>query len=168
MKRLSITLLSLLSGVILFSSCNKIDLPKPGDKKPKMCKGTQVDLGDGKATGWLSASNSGVPVEVVVELTRKLQDNLPDADFHVAVPLPDQAKALTPFDHVYITWSSHGHRGPSDTSFITRHYDIRFFTTTLEEHIGIPAPTDPTAKYSVYPPAGYMPVDYLPFGNLKV
>lgn len=167
MKRLSIILLSLLSGAIPFSSCNKTVLPKSDDKKPKVYKGAQVDLGEGKATGWISVSRSGEPVELGVELTRKSLYNLPDADFHVAVPLPDRTKELTPFDHVYITWSSHGHRGPNDTSFISSHYDVSFFTTTLEEQLAIPAPTDPSAKYNVYPPTGYMPADYYPFGNLK-
>jgi hypothetical protein len=91
---------------------------------------------------------------------------LPDTNFFVAVALPVEAKELTPFDHIYIEWSSHGHPFPArtDTSFISPHFDIRFFMTTLDEHLVIPQPSDPSAKFDVFPPAGYMPANYFPFG----
>lgn len=169
MKSLLITLLLLPGSIALLTSCNKIDwLPNHGNHKDKLdvFKGTPIELANGKASSWITVSHLGAPVELGLELNRASLYNLPDMDFHVSVPLPVRAKELTPFDHIYITWSSHGHRGPNDTSFIGPHYDIRFFLTTLEEHLAIPPPTDASARYNVYPPTGYMPASFSHFGNL--
>jgi hypothetical protein len=160
MKSVIISLFLLLSSVVLFHSCKKNDFPQ----NLETYKGTPVDLGNGQARAWITVSHLGAPVELGLELTRASLYDLPNTNFSVTIPLPQRAKELTPFDHIYITWAAQGHPlpGPTAPSFIGPHYDIRFFMTTLEEHLSIPPPTDPSAKFNIYPPEGYMPSNYFP------
>ncbi|MBB1284428.1 DUF5602 domain-containing protein [Flavisolibacter sp. BT320] len=167
MMRLLFKPLPILLSVFVFSSCNKMNdfLPNGKDKanKLKTYRSTPVSLWEGKATAWISVNRVGVPVELGLEIAPKALDGLPETNFSVAkVPLPAIAKELTPFDHIQIDWASQGHGmpGPTGPAFMGPHYDIRFFMTTLEERMQIPAPTDPTAKFNILPPAGYMPANY--------
>ena len=159
-------LLTLLSSVILLSSCNKVNdfLPTPNEKL-SIYRGTPVDLSNGKATGWISVSHLGTPVELGLEFTHEALTDLPDSNFSVAsIPLPARAKELTPFEHIQLDWSAQGHglAGPNSPVHFGPHYDPRFFMQTLEERLKIPAPTDSSAKFEVYPPEGYMPSDFFP------
>ncbi len=91
-------------------------------------------------------------------MTHEVLSGLPKTNFSVAIPLHNKAKEATPFDHLYITWAANGH--PLPGTFIGPHFDVRFFMTSLEEHLAIPAP--PTAGFTNLPPAGYMPASYFP------
>ncbi|RNI29173.1 DUF5602 domain-containing protein [Rufibacter latericius] len=169
MKKLFYLLLFFLSSMVLLPSCDLFDDddPEPNDGL-QIYRGATVDIGNGKATAWISVNNEDEPVELGLELTNGALQDLPHTNFSVAsVPLPDQAKELTPFDHIQIDWASQGHGmpGPTGPSFIDPHYDIRFFMTSLQERMTIPAPTDPSAKFDVLPPTGYMPADYFPGGS---
>lgn len=166
MKSKHYVLLLLLSGVMLVNACNKLHdfLPKPKDKLD-VYKGTPMDLAKGKVTGWISVNHLGTPVELGLEFTSEALYDLPQTNFSVAsIPLPARAKELTPFEHVQIEWSAQGHglAGPNGPVPFGPHYDPRFFTTPLEERLKIPAPSDPSAKFNVHPPAGYMPSDFHP------
>ena len=166
MKNLFLNLLLFSSSILLLSSCELIEefLPKP-KAKLTIYRGTPVTLGNGKATAWISVNHLGAPVELGLELTRESLYNLPQTNFSVAVvPLPNRAKELTPFEHIQIDWASQGHGLGTSNGIIHfgPHYDIRFFMTSLEERLSIPAPTDPSAKFNILPPTGYMPADYSP------
>jgi hypothetical protein len=160
------SLVALLGSVILLGSCNKLKdfLPKPKEKL-SIYRGTPVDLWNGKATGWISVSHLGAPVEIGLEITKKALTDLPDTNFSVAsIPLPARAKELTPFEHIQIEWSAQGHglAGADGPVHFGPHYDPRFFMQTLEERLQIPVPTDSSAKFDVHPPAGYMPSNFFP------
>ena len=167
MKSLLVTSLLLFGSLVLLNSCNKIDFLQYLENHKgnlQVYRSSSVDLGKGKASSWITVSHLGAPVEIGVELTRQSLYDLPDTNFSVVVPLPPRAKELTPFDHIHIGWSAHGHPvlGHDSLSFIGPHYDFRFFMTTVEEQLAIPAPTDPSAKFNVHPPEGYMPATYFP------
>ncbi len=166
MKSTLNSLLVLFGSIILLGSCNKLNdfLPKPKEKL-EIYRGTPVDLWKGKATGWISVSHLGAPVELGLEITREALEDLPDTNFNVpSIPLPARAKELTPFEHIQIEWSAKGHglAGPNGPVPFGPHYDPRFFMQTLEERLKIPPPTDPSAKFNVYPPEGYMPSNFFP------
>jgi hypothetical protein len=121
-------------------------------------KGPDVPMGAGVARSWITINHAGVPSEIGVELTDEVLYNLPDTNFSVAIPMHLKAKQTTPFDHLYITWSSHGH--PLPGTFISPHMDVRFYMMSLEDQLAIPAP--PSAQLSNLPPAGFMPDTYFP------
>ncbi len=147
----------------ILSSCKKsIDFDKlfHHETKSQTFSGPQVKMGAGKARGWITISNTGAPAEIGVEMTDEVLSGLPDTNFSVAIPFHIKAKETTPFDHLYITWASHGH--PLPGTFIGPHFDVRFFMTTLEEHLSIPTYAADSAGFNNHPPTGYMPTSYFP------
>jgi hypothetical protein len=165
--KMQLKLLFLLSVLffITLASCKKYDsitiTGKPGkENKDQTFYGAQVKMGEGMGRSFLRTNDKGVPVEIGVEMTDAVLYNLPGANFSVAVPFHEKAKDHTPFDHLYITWSANGH--PLPGTFIGHHFDIRFFMTSLAEHLAIPPyATDPTG-FDNHPPAGFMPASYYP------
>jgi hypothetical protein len=147
----------------IFSSCEKfIDFDKIShhDTQAETFSSAQVKMGAGKAKGWITISNTGLPSEIGVEMTDDVISGLPDTNFTVAIPFPLKAKETTPFDHLYITWASHGH--PLPGTFIGPHFDVRFYMTTLEEHLSIPNYAVNPTGFDNHPPSGYMPASYFP------
>lgn len=159
MKNSLKVLLSLISSGLLLVSCKKENTV---NEQEQIYTSTVVGLGPGKALSWVKVDKSGAPVELSLEISREALYNLPDTNFSAVVPLPAKAKEITPFDHIQIDWASKGHGmpGPNGPSFIGPHYDVRFYMTTEAERLTIPPRTDPNAKFNVYPPDGYMPVNY--------
>ena len=118
-------------------------------------------MGAGKARSWITISQNGIPSEIGVELTDDVLSGLPDTNFSVAIPFPIKAKESTPCDHLDITWASHGHPLPGTS--IAPHFDVRFFMTSLGDHLSIPAYAADSAGFNNHPPAGYMPESYFPY-----
>jgi hypothetical protein len=152
-------------SLISLTGCKKYDsitiTGKPGaEAKANTYYSSQVKMGEGKARSWIRINHKGKPEEIGVEMTDDVLYNLPGENFVVAIPFHSKAKEVTPFDHLYITWASHGH--PLPGTFIDPHFDVRFFMTTLEEHLAIPPyATDPSG-FDNLPPAGFMPTSYFP------
>ncbi len=148
---------------ITLSSCDKgVNFwggVKPGkDTKYNTFNGPEVQMGNGKARSWITVSHAGVPQESGVEMIDDVLSGLPDTNFSVAIPIHMKAKETTPFGHLFISWSAKGH--PLPGTVIGPHFDVRFFMTSLEEQLAIPAP--PAAGFTNLPPTGYMPDSYFP------
>lgn len=150
-------------ALVVLSSCKKA-IHWAGKPHPELNYNTysspEVKMATGKARSFITISNTGAPTEIGVEFTDEVLYGLPDTNFSVAIPLHIKAKETTPFDHLYITWASHGH--PLPGTFIGPHLDVRFFMTSLEEHLAIPTYAEAPEKFDNHPPAGYMPVSYFP------
>jgi hypothetical protein len=150
---------------ITLSSCDKgvnfWDGVKPGkDTKNNTFNGPQVQMGSGKARAWITINQAGVPQEIGVEMTDDVLSGLPDTNFNVAIPMHMKAKETTPFDHLFISWAAKGH--PLPGTFIGPHFDVRFYMTSLEEHLAIPTYAADPSGFDNHPPAGYMPTSYFP------
>ncbi len=165
MKLLSSRMLIVVSIALFVFSCQKpIDIFHPGNGKDNDKSNTysssQVKMGAGKARSWITIDKKGVPKEIGVEMTDDVLYGLADTNFNVTIPFHAKAKEITPFDHLYITWASHGH--PLPGTFIGPHFDVRFFMTSLAEHLAIPAYAAAPAGFDNHPPTGYMPANYFP------
>ena len=136
---------------ITLNSCKK-------EKGSNTFSGPEVAMGTGIARSWITITHDEVPLEIGVEMTDEVLSVLPKTNFTVAIPLHIKAKETTAFNHLYITWAANGH--PLPGTFIGPHFDVRFFMTSLEDHLAIPAP--PTPGFTNLPPAGYMPASYFP------
>lgn len=165
--KMQLKLLFILTGVIFISltGCKKYDsitiTGKPGtEAKDNTYYSSQEKMGAGKARSWIRINHKGVPEEIGVEMDDAVLSNLPGENFTVAIPFHSKAKEVTPFDHLYITWSAHGH--PLPGTFINAHFDVRFFMTTLEEHLAIPPYATDPSDFDNLPPAGFMPTSYFP------
>jgi hypothetical protein len=163
MKRLVHALFFLASSLLL-PACDLLEDYGLSPKQPlTVYRGPSVKVGNGQATAWISVNARQEPVELGMELTNESLYNLPPTNFSVEeIPLPARAQELTPFDHIQLGWSAQGHvvAGPNGLIPFGPHYDTRFFMTTVAERQAIPAGANPTAKFNVLPPAGYMPAPY--------
>ena len=148
-------------ALLLLSSCEKVlplnDIFHPG-QKDNTFSGADIKMGNGMAHSRITVSPQEVPKVIALEMTDAVLTGLPDTNFTVTVPLHSKAKGTTPFDHIYITWASKGH--PLPGTFIGPHMDVRFFMTSLAEHLSIPAYAVAPAGFDSVPPVGYMPASY--------
>lgn len=157
---------------LTFSSCKK-DVAVEGkkddlfevagkanqDMKFNTFKGPEVKVGNGYARTFLTRSHTGVPQELGVIFTDEALSGLPATNTPYVLEFHHKATESTPFTHVALGWSAHGHPLP-EGAFITPHFDVRFFMMSLEERLAIPAP--PAPGFSVLPPTGFMPANYFP------
>lgn len=137
---------------IILNSCKKSE--KPDDT----FNGPEVQMGSGMAHSFISISTNGVPKVIGIEMTNEVLSGLPATNFSVVIPMDAKAKETTPFDHLFVTWSAHGHPLPGTS--IAPHFDVRFYMTTSEKRAAILA--TPAPELNTLPPAGYMPVNYFP------
>lgn len=131
--------------------------------KINLFKGPRIMLGNDSIRSWISIKKeTGMPVEIGIVIPPKAFEGLPENDDHgstIIVPLHLKAKQLTPFDHIGLNWNPHGHVPIG--IFDTPHFDIHFYTISVEEQMAIPAWSPSTdALFNNYPPSGYYPADY--------
>ena len=160
MKKLYCLLL-IITATIVLNSCQKFDFKNFHDRPTNdvsTFNGPEVQMGAGHARSWITIGKTGAPVQVGVEMTEEVLSGLPNTNFSVALALHNKAKQTTPFDHLYITWASHGH--PLPGTFIAPHFDVRFFMTGLDEQLAIPTYASNPTGFDNHPPAGYMPASY--------
>lgn len=162
--KLSVLRLYLLIGATaILSSCNKEQIlngikEKYSSEKNNTYKGPEVKVGAGYARSFITISHSGKPHEIGVVFTHEALLELPLANAPYVLELHQKAFEKTPFKHIALGWSANGH--PLPGSFIGPHFDVRFFMMSLTDRLAIPAP--PSPAFLNFPPAGYMPSNYLP------
>ncbi|MEO6219565.1 MAG: DUF5602 domain-containing protein [Ginsengibacter sp.] len=121
-------------------------------------KGPEVVVGNGYARTFITRSHTGVPQELGVIFTNEALSGLPATNTPYVLDFHPKALESTLFQHVALGWSANGH--PLPGSFISSHFDVRFFMMSLGDRLAIAAPPAP-ALY-VLPPTGYMPANYFP------
>jgi hypothetical protein len=138
---------------------------KMSKDKLNVFKGPEVSLGNGKVRTWISVNKeTGMPLEIGIEMTPRALTGLPDGASGVEPPvyiLPLHLKAtqLTPFDHIGLNWNHNGHPPPG--VFDVPHFDFHFYMISVEDQLAIPEWSPETdAAFNLYPPTGYMPADY--------
>lgn len=162
---------TLLMGLLFFIfSCSKQDSVEPeldqsssqeteASMKANLLvfKGPQVQLGDGKVRSWMSVDREGFPIELALEFTEGVYENLDILPFETSLPLHPKAKEITPFEHITLNWNPHGHL----PAFLVPHFDFHFYMISNEERLLIPEYTEETASlFTNLPPLGYMPSNY--------
>ncbi len=142
-------------------------LANRGQENTNTFKGPVVEYGAGKARSWISVNKEGFPIEIGIELTREVFEDLDLLDsgheLTTVLPLHHKAKELTPFEHLGLNYQPEGH-GPV---FWAEHIDFHFYTITNEERMTIPAynSSDPSnvAAFNYFPDRSKMPSDYFSF-----
>ena len=135
-------------------------------EKVNVFKGPEVQYGSGKARSWISVNEEGFPMEIGIELTEEVFDDVSQLETEneltssVILPLHQKAKELTPFEHIGLNYQVAGH-GPI---FWSEHFDFHFYTISNEERTAIPE-YDPTNQdivdgYNLFPDMTKMPSDY--------
>ncbi|SDB50507.1 hypothetical protein SAMN03097699_1768 [Flavobacteriaceae bacterium MAR_2010_188] len=172
-----------LNAIILITACSPDERPatidaskdassdsflaKRSAEKLNIFKGPVVEYGSGKARSWISINGEGYPVEIGIELTQSVFEDLSLVNIgHVestVLPLHQKAKELTPFEHLGLNYQPEGH-GPV---FWAEHIDFHFYTITNEERMLIPPydSSDPAnvAAFNYFPDRSKMPLNYMTF-----
>lgn len=158
MRLSTLNLCFVIGSIFVLSSCKKTPI------KDNTNKGPEVQVGNGQARTFVTINQKAVPQEIGVMVTDEALSGLPTEDVLYTLELPQKAIGATPFNHVVLGLSAHGHPLPPSGS-IGPHFDVRFFMMTKEEREAIPAPA--TSGYpagggfDVSPPAGYLPNNYV-------
>ncbi len=172
MKRLISSLYLLIGCTLVLCSCQKeqslqsneenvfspVALKADASTQYNTFKGPQVEVGNGYARSFVTISHAGEPQELGVIFTDEALAGLPEVNAPYVLELHNKALESTPFKHIALGWSAHGHPLPGTS--IAPHFDVRFFMMGLTERLAIPAP--PAPGFTNLPPTGYMPANYLP------
>ena len=124
--------------------------------------GPEVQLGDGKVRTFVTITHDDVPLEMGLEITEGLFQNLPDVYTDMHIPLHPKATEVSPYHHLEMDWMPNGH---PPAYFQYPHFDIHFYMLTEEEQMAIPAPNPSntslasTAAFGK-PSPGILPTDY--------
>lgn len=133
------------------------ELKSSNKEKINVFKGPQVQLGNGKARSWISVNGEGFPVELALEFTSGVYENMENLPLETVLPLHLKATQLTPFEHITLNWNPDGHL----PAFLVPHFDFHFYMISNEARMAIPEYSEETsALFTNLPPAGYMPDNY--------
>jgi len=164
----------LLIGLLfVFFSCDKDEFTNNGSGESaseskgvinQVFYGDEVVVGNGIVNSWLILNEFGRPLEIGIEMTPQVLENLPvDADFkeQAVIPLPKYAAETTAFDHIRVIWNPESFS--TIEGFNNPHFSIYFFMLPEDKRMDIPEWSEETdAKFSNYPPKNHMPFDYAP------
>ncbi|HSD14439.1 MAG TPA: hypothetical protein VLB74_07300 [Flavobacterium sp.] len=131
--------------------------------------GDEVEVGKGTVKSWISVDEFGKPLEIGIEMTPSVLENLPiDSDFEKTpiIPIPKEASVLTAFDHIGLNWNPDNYSTIS--GFKVPHFSVYFYLISENERKGIPEwseETDPL--FSFYPPKNHMPAVYSPIDKAE-
>ncbi len=133
-------------------SCN--DDEHQTDPRAVTLFGQEVAVGNGKARSFVEMDASGAATTVGFTLTKTALDNLPHHDDAYVLDLPTE-KSRTPFDHIWLNWTSHGHS--PDGVYDKPHFDMHFFMITGAERKAI----QPGTAMQLEPETRFLPPNYL-------
>lgn len=157
MKRI---LLAVVSGLVLFTSCEK----DPGSKD-KIFKGAVQNIYSGKAWTWYEVDDNNKPVRLAVAIDDAAINSLPiGGEGHAHenmfnLKLHPKATDLTPFRHVGLDWNPSGHE--PEPIYTKPHFDFHFYMISEAERAGIPPYEVDSAKFKNVPGPEYLPANYI-------
>lgn len=150
----------LLVAIMIFgvASCKKKGVDQ-------IFRGTEMNMGTGKANSFFKVDKDGKPLELGFEMTNETliglsTDPLNFAGNTFSFTLGAKELELTPFDHIVINWNPAGH--PPAGVYTIPHFDFHFYTITTAAQLAIPPYTPSSAAmFDLLPPTGYMPAGYI-------
>jgi hypothetical protein len=158
-------LLPLLCSALIFSACQKENLPQPTveasavanqDAKANTFYGPQSQLGNGQVRTFFTLTHDNKPLEFGVIMTSKSMYGLPEQMSASMLAIHQKAKPLTAFDHVMVDWNPMGHE--PEPVYGIPHFDFHFYMISM----GQVSTIVPGAAMEKLPPPGYMPDTYFP------
>jgi hypothetical protein len=136
----------------------------PAKTKAGTFVGASRPLGSGTVRSWVTLDGAGKPSAVGLTFSESALKSLPaelprgQEGIEVNLPLPKEA-AATAFDHIYFGWNPKGHE--PENVYTIPHFDIHFYTISVEERESITAQGDDLKKCYVKPGDEYAPAGYI-------
>lgn len=164
-QKLRILLLAV--AIIGLQSCQKADdFDSVNENISELKKATvnnfyssTLPVGNGVVRAYVTENRDGDPVEVGINLSAKVLDNLPDEPKQYVLELPKN-KGNHFYTHVLFDWNPMGHEPPG--IYDLPHFDIHFYIIPNEERLAIPGLSPPDkddAPGNDYIPEFYMQLE---------
>jgi hypothetical protein len=155
--------------VLLFASMAALALSgcKKDDNATRLFKGKPVAFQKGTAFMWYEVDKTNKPLRVATAIDDAAMASLDRGDGQdghthnnsVSLPMPKQANSSI-FTHGLLNWNPVGH--PLQGIYDLPHFDFHFFTISETDRLAIPPYNQAPDKWNNYPPADYMPLNYVP------
>lgn len=144
--------------LFLFQSCKK------NENAIKLFKSEPVAFQHGTAFTWYEVDNTNKPLRIAIAIDDAAMATLDrgKGDTHnnsVSLPMPAQANSSI-FTHGLLNWNPMGH--PLQGIYDLPHFDFHFFTISEAARLAIPTYVQAADKWNNYPPADYLPLNYVP------
>lgn len=126
--------------------------------------GATRPLGSGTVRSWVTLDEASKPVAVGLTFSESALKTVPtelprgQESLEINLPLPKEA-ASTAFDHIGFDWNPMGH--PPANIYTVPHFDIHFYTISVEEKERITAQGDDLQRCYKKPGAEYVPAGYI-------
>lgn len=147
-------LLSAAVAVFLFTSCKK---DKDDEAAGNFIYGKNTPMGNGSARSFLANVNNHEMMELGVALDLSAINGLPHTETSFLLELPEEAAKLTPYKHISLEWTPHGHE-PNGV-YDQPHFDVHFYMISRDEQNAISA-SDPGMQK--LPDSNFLPRLYVP------
>jgi hypothetical protein len=154
----------------LFASCTD-DKTEVINDTPRLLKGPEVVVSNGKAWTYIGTSPDNKPLKVGIHLTTAAipetaharvghdgHESEPGAVIHT-LQLPEN-KTTTVFDHVTLDWNPNGHA--PENVYTKPHFDFHFYMSSQADLDKIPSFEVDSTGHKHYPQPGYLPANYVP------
>lgn len=152
--------------VLLFASMAALALSgcKKDDNATRLFKGKPVAFQHGTAFMWYEVNKTNEPLRVAIAIDAAAMASLNrgHGNTHnnsVSLPMPEQANSSI-FTHGLLGWNPIGH--PLQGVYDLPHFDYHFFVISEADRLATPSYVQAPDKWNNYPPADYMPLNYVP------
>lgn len=126
--------------------------------------GATRPLGSGTVRSWVTLDEAGKPQAVGLTFSESALKTVPaelprgHESLEIDLPLPKEARA-TAFDHIGFGWNPKGH--PPENIYTVPHFDIHFYTISIEEKGRITAEGEDLERCYRKPADEYVPAGYI-------
>lgn len=145
--------LAVIAATGLFLSCDKDDDDQP---EQDTFYGNTVNIGKGTGRSFIKNTKNHAELEFGLEFTPAALEGLEGHELEFVLDLPEQAKPLTPFDHISLGWMPHGHM--FSPIYNKPHFDVHFYMISRSAEQAI----DTGAAMLRLPAPGFMSANYVP------
>lgn len=147
-------MMAAVAATIFISSCKK---DKDHEIDPDIRYGNTITVGNGNARSFLTNPNDHGKLELGFTLNAAALEGLPQHELNFLIDLPQEALQLTPYKHISMDWTPHGH-GPNGV-YDKPHFDIHFYTINRAEQNAITVASPDMQKL---PDSSFLPRFYVP------
>jgi Domain of unknown function (DUF5602) len=147
-------LMAAVAATVIFLSCKKEEDDGPKDG---LQYGSEIPVGNGKARSFFEANEDNHPESIGIVIDEAALENLPGHETFFLLPVPDEVRKTTPYNHISLDWNPHGH-GPAPI-YDKPHFDMHFYMIDEAERNMIDT-TKP--ELNILPDSFLMPPFYVP------
>jgi hypothetical protein len=148
------TLMAAVAATTIFLSCKK---DGDGGTKDGLLYGSEIAVGNGKARSFFEPNEHNHPESMGIVIDEAALEKLPGHETFFLLPVPEELRSTTPYNHISLDWNPHGH-GPAPI-YDKPHFDMHFYMIDEAERNTIDT-TKP--ELNILPDSFLLPPFYMP------